>query len=152
MPFSDFVRMRTYSLVPKPNTTIIGLGVRLVHERNLELTMRTAGMVSFRSRGQGLWTPHGWGAAFSCQLSLVPRPPLFCVLRFGFSIIWKWKSAKNGEGLVSFITWEWHKGRINCKYVQRSVKTVWVGPNACETWPVQMVQSKNASSSSDWQV
>ena len=48
------VRMRTYSLVPKPNTTIIGLGTRLVHEQNPELTMRTAGMVSSRSRGPGL--------------------------------------------------------------------------------------------------
>ena len=30
--------------------------------------------------------------------SLVPRPPPFFVLR-----LWKLKSAKNGEGLVSFI-------------------------------------------------
>ena len=30
-PFSNVVRMRTRSLVPKPKTTVIGLGVRLVH-------------------------------------------------------------------------------------------------------------------------
>ena len=31
-------------------------------------TTCTAGPVSSRSSGQGLWTPHRWGAAFSCQL------------------------------------------------------------------------------------
>ena len=30
-PFSNVVRMRTRSLVPKPKTTVIGLGARLVH-------------------------------------------------------------------------------------------------------------------------
>ena len=29
-PFSNVVRMRTRSLVPKPKTTVIGLGARLV--------------------------------------------------------------------------------------------------------------------------
>ena len=33
-PFSDFVSMRTCSLVPRPNTTIDGLGTRLVHKPN----------------------------------------------------------------------------------------------------------------------
>ena len=28
---SNVVRMRTHSLVPKPKTTVIGLGARLVH-------------------------------------------------------------------------------------------------------------------------
>ena len=30
-PFSNVVRMRTRSLVPKPKTTVIGLGARLLH-------------------------------------------------------------------------------------------------------------------------
>ena len=34
--FSIVVRMRTCSLVPRPNTTITYLGTRLVHERNRE--------------------------------------------------------------------------------------------------------------------
>ena len=42
------------SLVSRPNTTIIGLGTRLVHKQNHELTTRTAGTVSSRSSGQGL--------------------------------------------------------------------------------------------------
>ena len=33
-PFSNVVRMRTCSLVPIPNTTIIDLRTRLVHQRN----------------------------------------------------------------------------------------------------------------------
>ena len=33
-PFSNVVRMRTRSLVPKPKTTVIGLGARLVHTWN----------------------------------------------------------------------------------------------------------------------
>ena len=45
-PFSNVVRMRTCSLVPRP-TTIICLGTRLVHEQNRELATRTAGTVSF---------------------------------------------------------------------------------------------------------
>ena len=37
--------------------------------------------------------------------SLIPRPPPFFVLRFCIQYnTRKWKSAKNGEGLVSFIT------------------------------------------------
>ena len=36
-PFSNFVRMRTCSLVPRPNSTVIDLGTRLVHKRNREL-------------------------------------------------------------------------------------------------------------------
>ena len=48
-PFSNFVRLCTCSLVPRPNTTFIGLGTRLVHERNRELTTRLAGAVSSRS-------------------------------------------------------------------------------------------------------
>ena len=31
MPFSNVVRMCTHSLIPKPKTTVIGLGARLVH-------------------------------------------------------------------------------------------------------------------------
>ena len=38
-----FVRMCTCSLVPRSNTSIIGLGMRLVHKRNCELTTCTAG-------------------------------------------------------------------------------------------------------------
>ena len=38
MPFSNFVHMRTRSLVPRLKITVIGLGTRLVHERNRELT------------------------------------------------------------------------------------------------------------------
>ena len=46
MPFSNVVCMRTCSLVPKPKTTVIGLGVRLVHTWNRELSRhRTVGMV-----------------------------------------------------------------------------------------------------------
>ena len=30
-PFSNVVRMRTSNLVPKPKTTVIGLGAKLVH-------------------------------------------------------------------------------------------------------------------------
>ena len=42
-PFCNFVRMRTSSLVPKPNITFISLGTRLVHMRNREsLTTGTA--------------------------------------------------------------------------------------------------------------
>ena len=33
-PFSNFVRMRTRSLVPMPNTTFIGLGTTLAHKGN----------------------------------------------------------------------------------------------------------------------
>ena len=33
-PFSNVVRMRTRSLVPKPKTTVIGLGARLVDVNN----------------------------------------------------------------------------------------------------------------------
>ena len=45
-PFSNVVRMRTSGLIPKPKTTVIGLGVRLVHKWNRELTrQRTAGTV-----------------------------------------------------------------------------------------------------------
>ena len=40
---SDFVPMRTYSLVPRPDTTIIGLGTRLVHERVSSLVPRLSG-------------------------------------------------------------------------------------------------------------
>ena len=35
-PFSNVIRMRTRSLVPKPKTTVIGLGARLVHTWNRE--------------------------------------------------------------------------------------------------------------------
>jgi len=38
MPFSNFVHMRTRSLVPRLKITVIGLGTKLVHERNRELT------------------------------------------------------------------------------------------------------------------
>ena len=33
-PFSNVVRMRTRSFVPKPKTTVIGLGARLVHVKS----------------------------------------------------------------------------------------------------------------------
>ena len=33
-PFSNVVRMRTRSLVPKPKTTVIGLGARLAHVKS----------------------------------------------------------------------------------------------------------------------
>ena len=42
-PFSNFVRMRTRSLVPRPKTTIISLEARLVHRRNGQLPVRMAG-------------------------------------------------------------------------------------------------------------
>ena len=48
--------MHTCSLVPRPITTIIGLGTRLVHKRNAELTTHTAGTVPsdpVYSSGQG---------------------------------------------------------------------------------------------------
>ena len=41
------VCMRICSLVPRPNTTIVGLRMRLVHKRNRELTTCMAGTVSF---------------------------------------------------------------------------------------------------------
>ena len=51
--------MHTCSLIPRPNTTTIGLGMRLVHKRNRELTMRRVGTVSSVVVGkvyeQGLW-------------------------------------------------------------------------------------------------
>ena len=37
--------MRTRSLIPKPKTTVIGLGARLVHTWNRELPTYTAGTV-----------------------------------------------------------------------------------------------------------
>ena len=58
-PFSNVVRMRTCSLVPKPKTTVIGLGARLVHTWNRGWpAQRTAGTVSSRSSGQGLCCVH----------------------------------------------------------------------------------------------
>ena len=39
-----------YSLVPSSDITIIGLGMRLVHKRNYELTTHMAGTVSSRSK------------------------------------------------------------------------------------------------------
>ena len=51
-PFSNVVRMCTSSLVPKPKITVVGLGARLVHTWNRELS--TAGTVSSRSSCQGL--------------------------------------------------------------------------------------------------
>ena len=36
-PFSNFVRMRTQSLVPRPTTTVISLEARLVHRRKGQL-------------------------------------------------------------------------------------------------------------------
>ena len=51
-PFSNVVRMRTRSLVPKPKTTVIGLGARLVQTWNRELS--TAGTVSSCSSCQSL--------------------------------------------------------------------------------------------------
>ena len=40
----------------------------LVNKRKSRIDYARTGMVSFRSSGQGLWTPHRWSAAFSCQL------------------------------------------------------------------------------------
>ena len=58
-PFSNVVRMRTRSLVPKPKTTVIGLGARLVHTWNRGWpAQRTAGTVSSRSSGLGLCCAH----------------------------------------------------------------------------------------------
>ena len=34
MPFSNFVHMHTQSLVPRPNTMLIGLGTTLVYKGN----------------------------------------------------------------------------------------------------------------------
>ena len=46
MPFSNVARMCVCSLLPKPKTTVIGLGVGLVHMWNRELTrQRIAGTV-----------------------------------------------------------------------------------------------------------
>ena len=43
MPFSNFVRMRTRSLVSRPKTTITSLEARLVPRRNGQLPIRMAG-------------------------------------------------------------------------------------------------------------
>ena len=64
-PFSNVVHMRTHSLVPKPKTTIIGLGPRLVKlgvdQRSVRLAPHhagTIGTVTSRSSGQGLYAVH----------------------------------------------------------------------------------------------
>ena len=65
-PFSNVVRMRTRSLVPKLKTTVIGLGVRLAHvksrvdQRSVRLVH---GTVSSSSSGQGLCCAHHLGKA-----------------------------------------------------------------------------------------
>ena len=45
-PFSNVVRMRTCSLVPKPKTTVIGLGARLAHTWNRGLARSLPALVA----------------------------------------------------------------------------------------------------------
>ena len=68
--FSDFLglRMHACSLIPRPNTTIIGLGTRLVHKQNRMLTTRTAGMVS--SCSGGMVNEHHIGKALHSAANL----------------------------------------------------------------------------------
>ena len=54
-PFSNFVRMRTRNLVPRPKTTLNGLEARLVHEVAIgQYTLVVScGHTPFRKRGKG---------------------------------------------------------------------------------------------------
>ena len=73
--FSNVVRMHTCGLVPKPKTTVIGLGVRLVHTWNHKLaSQRTAGTVSSCSSCQGLCP------AFICLFIAMLRNSLLAAL------------------------------------------------------------------------
>ena len=69
-PFSNFVRMRTRSLVPRPKTTIISLEARLVHRRNGQLPVRMAGTEA--------------GTVF---------PKVYAI--HGFSPLWHWARLMN---------------------------------------------------------
>ena len=63
-PFSNLVCMRTHCLISRPKTTVIDLGVRLVHTltstagTNSPTVLNLIGRVAWRNVSPNVWVPH----------------------------------------------------------------------------------------------
>ena len=120
MPFSNVVCC-AHSLVPKPKTTVIGLGVRLVHTWNCELTRkRTAGTVIVVAKAYAVGKELHLTVYFIAML----RNSLLKAL-----VMLQW-SPSCPSTVVSFM---WKKIRKSA--AQRQVQRV-VGPSSGSTWQI----------------